>query len=462
MFSGQNLVLAFIFLTAISACVIALLIHARQAARSSRKLRLSTLLLAFWIIGTIILTPYTFAIRIPGLPDLSIERLSFFGLLFASIVRIYTKDLTRPENSYIECIMLAFSTMCIISMARFGFVESYHAFPRPSFVFMIGYAIPFFTFAYTKRFVGEYDALVVMKFLFWFGGYLVIISFMEHFGYRDSVIPSYIADTQLSTLHLDRSRGPFLNAAFNGLALNITFMCGVMALQTIKGLRRWPYYLFLILHVPAIYFTRTRSVYVHFVMTAFVLMFVYRSRIARWKFIPGLVLIMGIVFIAKWDNLTSGDRVSGGLGQMKEVAIRLELAEKSLRLLMDNPFGGIGLAQFSTGSLFTPEEIELQHNHLIGMAVELGLPGAALYIMILLLVFHRLYKLCETVPESDFVNLNLVLLLATTLFVNLVNNFFVEPSLHMFTAVNFFFFAGVTDSLYEKYCLRFKRHAPVV
>lgn len=452
MFFGQDLTGALLALMALSVGVILFMARMKRFGADKSKPRLTTLTFAFWMVGTVILTSYTFALRLPGLPDLSLERILFAALIGMAAFRMYRHDMVPAHNVVIEAVMVVFCVWCVISMANHGFVESYQAFPRPSFIFLSGYAIPFFTFFYAKRFLAENDDLIVLKIFFWFGTYLCLIAYMEHFGYRDSVIPNYIADTQLSTLHLDRARGPFLNSAFNGLAINIAFLCGVMTLRSTRPGLRTVQFLALVLYVPAIYFTRTRSVYVHFLFTLLVLLFIYRSRIARWKIIPVVLLFLGIALISNWNKLTSSDREAGGLGQVEEVAIRLELAEKSLNLLQEYPFSGVGLGQFRTGSLFTPEQAEMQHNHLIGMAVELGLPGAAMYIAILLLVFHRLYRLCGNVPEGDFANLNLVLLLATTLFVDMLNNFFVEPSLHMFTTVNFFFFAGMADGLYEKYC----------
>ena len=234
-----------------------------------------------------------------------------------------------------------------------------------------------------------------------------------------------------------------------------------MALPAARKDRRWLYYLVLLLHIPAIYFTRTRSVYVQFLMTVMVMLSIYDTRIARWKFFPAMILAVAVLLGANWSKLTSSDREAGGIGQMKEISIRLELAEKSLNSILEHPFGGVGLAQFRTASLFTPSEVEFQHNQLIGMAVELGLPGMLLYLMIYFLTFSRLYRLCATVPDGVFVNLNLVILLATALFGNMLNNFFVEPSLHLFANLNFFIFAGVADNLYSKYCMHTTVHQPL-
>lgn len=455
MISGQGFILALVGLAGVSAVVIVILMaYSRRFRDAGGMFPLSTIVFSAWVAGTIILTPYTFALRIPGLPDMSLERLLFIALCFLAIVRIYIGRRNKGQNSTIEFFMFLFSAWCVISMARFGFIETYSIFARPTYVFLIGYFIPFLTFAYAKRFLqDEQDYRVVLKILFWFGAYLAFIAYLERFDLKAYVIPSYIVDPQITDLHLDRSRGPFLNAAFNGLALNIAFLCGLMALPSVKGPGRWMYLLTLAFYVPAIYFTRTRSVYVHFLLTLFMLLFVYKTRFPRWKILPLVALLVGILLAVNWQKLSSSNREEGGIGQTTEISIRLELADKSLRSIMEHPLGGIGLTQFRTASLFTPEDVEFQHNHLLGLAVELGLTGLGLYLVILWLVFSRLYKLCAAVPESGVANLNFILLIATALFVNLINNFFVEPTLHLFANMNFFLFAGMADSLYNTYCL---------
>lgn len=57
------------------------------------------------------------------------------------------------------------------------------------------------------------------------GGYLAITAILEQLEVYDLVLPGYIADSSVGT-HFGRARGPFVEAAANGLAL---YMCGVAA-----------------------------------------------------------------------------------------------------------------------------------------------------------------------------------------------------------------------------------------
>jgi O-antigen ligase len=447
------MVAAIIFFTLLSVAVIVLMVsYSPRFTHERKSINFSTLVFSFWVVATIILTPYTFALKIPGLPDLSVERLTFILLLSYSAWRVYRRDIVHSKSVLIEILMLLFCVFCLVSMIRFGFVESYIKFARPSYVFLIGYLIPFVGFLYAKYLLGsQADIQAFFKILFLFGCYLVLVSFLEHYGFKSLVFPGYIVDANVSELHLDRSRGPFLNSAFNGLAMNIAFICGLFVLPSIKGPSRLVYICMLALFIPAIYYTRTRSVYLHFAMTLSVLFFLYKTRFALWKIFPALLFVVFVFVIANIDKLASADREAGGLGQTAEIYIRLALATKSLNLIVENPFGGIGLAQFRTASLFSISDVEYQHNHIIGMAVELGIPATLVYICILALIFWRIYVVVGVIPDNGEIDKNFMLLIATCLFVNLINNIFVEPSLHMFSNLNFFIFAGIADFLYNKY-----------
>jgi O-antigen ligase len=413
---------------------------------------LSTLVFAFWLVATVILTPYTFVIQLPGLPDLSIERMLFVVLAVMALSRTLRRDVVNGQDKLPEALIAIFCGICLLSMARFGFMEIYSAFARPLFVFMSGYAIPFLAFLYAKYLLDtEDDILAVFRVFFWFGCYLSLLSYLEHYGLKSLVYPSYITDQGISLLHLDRSRGPFLNAAFNGLALNFAFICGMFVLPTVRGTKRTAYIVLLVLFVPAIYFTRTRSVYLHFIMTLLALLFLYQGRISRWKLIPTVFVGVAMLVGLNMQQLASSDRSAGGMGETSEIEIRLALVEKSREMIAENPFGGIGLAQFRATTLFTPEDVDYQHNQLIGMATELGLPGVCVYLAILAVFFGRLYRLAGNIPEGKFLNANFVLLLAVGLLITMVNNCFVEPSLHLFANLNFFVLAGIADQLYNRF-----------
>lgn len=437
------------------AIIAALVAYSPRLAGRGESARVSTIVFAVWLASTALGSSFTFAMQVPGLPDLSIDRGIFLLLLFCALVRVYRRDTLSGQDKRLETLMFLFCVVCLVSMARFGFSSSRPTLQKPSFIFLFGYCFPFFAFLFAKHFLdADRDLLAVFKTFFWLGAYLAVMAFLERSPYNFLVWPSYVIDPAVSELHLDRARGPFLNAAFNGVALNVAFLGGFMAYPALLRSRRRLYVVIFVLITAALYLTRTRSVYLNFILTLGAMALLYKTDFSLWRILPAVVLVCMVLLGVNFEKLASDDRESGGLGQMQEVYIRLELAEKSRRLLAENPIGGIGLSQFRNGSVFTPKEVELQHNQLIGMAVELGLPGFFFYISILLVLMRRLCRLADYVPMGKVCNPNLVVLLAATMFVYLWNAFFVEPSMHLFLTSSFFTFAGIIDQLYNRYVLR--------
>lgn len=437
------------------AAIFILVAYSPRFGHGPGAVRQSTLLFSVWLAATVVFSPFTFVLKVPGLPDMSVDRTIALLVMFCALIRVYRHDSLSGQDKLVETLMFLFGVVCLISMARFGFSSSRPTLQKPSYIFLFGYCLPFMAFVYAKYFLSsERDMTAVFKTLFWLGVYLTVMAFLERSSYNYLVWPSYVTDPAISPLHLDRARGPFLNAAFNGVALNVAFLCGFMAYPSLPRSRRWLYVALLALMVPAVYLTRTRSVYLHFLVTLGGVLLLYKTGFSRWRILPALALACAILLAANAERFISEDREAGGLAQMNEVYIRLNLAEKSRLLLSENPIGGIGLAQFRNGSLFTPKEVEMQHNQLIGMAVELGLPGFLLYLCMLLVLFHRLCRLADFIPQGTVCNPNLVTLIALTLFVFLWNAFFVEPAMHLYLNSTLFAFAGVIDQLYNRYVLR--------
>jgi len=127
--------------------------------------------------------------------------------------------------------------------------------------------------------------------------------------------------------------------------------------------------------------------------------------------------------------------------------IRFQLISRSLNLFQSHPFFGVGLAHFSVAES-SPDVFQVpQHNHLIGMAVELGALGLASYLAILVLIFRRLYALTRDPGNDTAERANQIILLSTAVTVNLLTNIFVEPAYCSFINVNTFVFAGLIDRL---------------
>ena len=440
----------------VSLAVIALVVALKTGGGDEgRQERASFVAWAFaaWIVCTALFGGYFASVRLLGAFDLTVDRLVFLVLAAGMAAMVYQGRIGRSLRRSPDVLMALFLALCLVSLSLHGFLPAHPAFAKPWFVFLEGYLLPFTAFFCAKYFlVSEADDRCVLWGLYLLGAVIVLTSLMEGLGLRDYILLHYIADRKI-LLHLDRARGPFLNAAFSGLALCIGCVAGLTVLPLSRFPRRIVHLIALTLFVPAIYYTRTRSVYLMFVIVCAGLVLAMHTTYPKWKVYALPLCLIGLALLLNSSRLASDERDAGGLAQMREIAIRFELVTKSVDIIGQYPFFGIGLAQFRSMAASALKETEYQHNHLIGMAAELGLVGLSVYLCILAVIFRRLFRLFFVIPENRFYNVNFVFLLGLALVCNLVSNSFFEPSLHAFANINFFVFAGVVDRLSQRFAV---------
>jgi hypothetical protein len=420
---------------------------------------LPAILLACWLVASAILGTHFFILRIGGIFDITIERLLFILILAVLVAGLFTGKVNLRSGIAIEMTMMAFALICVISMIRTGFLPANPYFPSPWFVFITGYLFPFIVFIFAKNYLrNENQVQMILHTLFFFGIYLCLIAPFEYFDLRQFVFPRYINNITITELHIDRARGPFLNAAFNGVGILIGFICGLHLLQTKTGFTRVFYQTSMLLFPLAVFFTLTRSVYLGLLFSLFIFLRWYKTSFSKWKLISLPLTLVVIVGIINSPRLLSKERREGGVYQVEEVDIRLSLMEKSYFLFTERPLMGIGLAQFIPASTraykgrtsFAAEEAgsQFQHNHLLGIMTELGLEGILVYLALIFLILRRMAKLTGKLPESGIMGRNLIIAIFAIWCVYLNNNMFVEPSNALFINTVPFLFAGLADGLY--------------
>ena len=216
------------------------------------------------------------------------------------------------------------------------------------------------------------------------------------------------------------------------------------------------------LFFPAVFFTLTRSVYLGLLITLFIFLGWYKTSFSKWKLVALPLAVILIVGIANSPRLLSTDRREGGVAQVEEVSIRMALLKQSYFLFSEHPLAGVGLAQFipATSSSqrykgpvpFIIEESSgtFQHNHLLGIATELGIPGLLAYLTLIFLTLRRLLQLAGKLPDTGIMGNNLRITIFAIWCVYLINNLFVEPSNNIFVNAVPFLFAGLADGLYTR------------
>jgi O-antigen ligase len=306
----------------------------------------------------------------------------------------------------------------------------------------------------------ERDVMVILHALFYFGIYLSITAFFEFMNLRQFVFPQYINDPLVSDLHLNRARGPFLNAAVNGVAILIGFISGLHLLEKKSGFAKFFYQVSVFIFLPAVFFTLTRSVYLGLIIVLIIFLAFYKTTFSKWKLLALPLALILILAVANSPRLLSSERREGGVAQVGEVTIRMALLQQDAILFLERPLTGIGLAQFipTTVQAFrgpVPFILEyargtFQHNHLMGIATELGLIGLAIYVTMLVFILRRFKQSAGKLAEKGIMGDNIRIAILAVWCVYLNNNLFIDPSVSLFVNAVPFIFAGLLDGLYTR------------
>lgn len=231
-------ILPLILIVVISVAVIFLWFrgkHQKSHKAEGDAANLPAILMACWLVASAVFGPNFFILRMGGVFDITIERLLFIVILAFLGAGLFNGKVNLRSGSAIEMTMMIFVLICIISMMRTGFLRTSPYFPSPWFVFITGYLFPFIVYVYAKNyFRDENQVQLILNTLFFFGIYLCLIAPFEYFDLRQFVFPRYINDIKISELHIDRARGPLMNAAFNGVGILIGFVCGLHLLEKKK------------------------------------------------------------------------------------------------------------------------------------------------------------------------------------------------------------------------------------
>ncbi|MBA4369669.1 MAG: hypothetical protein C0403_18750, partial [Desulfobacterium sp.] len=178
----------------------------RQAQEKDDRPSLPAILLASWLITSVVFSVYLFVLRFGGFFDITIERLLFVMIILFLVAGLFQGKVRFQKNMSIEIAMGVFVLVCIVSMIRVGFVAVTPEFISPWYVFITGYFFPFIVFIFAKHYIfSEKDVMFILHALFYFGIYLSITAFFEFADLKQFVFPQYITDPSISETHLDRA-----------------------------------------------------------------------------------------------------------------------------------------------------------------------------------------------------------------------------------------------------------------
>lgn len=218
--------------------------------------------------------------------------------------------------------------------------------------------------------------------------YLSFTAIAQLLGWDLLVFPRFILDPSIG-IHLDRARGPFLQAVANGVVLNLL---GLVALDSYcRGRLRGLLGIVLLSALPiAILATMTRAVWLSFAGSIAWIGFSARGVLRKGSLALAGVTVLGLLISMAAPNQQSA--LAERAGEQGPIEIRLAIYRAALGMAVEKPLLGWGVNQMPQEVVRRVEGYRLEaywaHNSYLEILVENGLVGLALYVSIAVGLFR--------------------------------------------------------------------------
>ena len=208
-----------------------------------------------------------------------------------------------------------------------------------------------------------------------------------------------------------RANGVFNQPVVNGLVLIVGFLVATLIASHAVESRLARLFAVVVAGASAyaLYLTHTRAVWLSFGLV--VLIGAVAGRGFRRGFVLTLVL-MALSIVSNWSTFTSSDRSAGGVGSAGEVQDRLNSIATSIWAFQQKPLTGWGIGRFPAVNTYHhlqySPEIPWErgfgiasHFDALGILVELGIIGLALWIVALVLIYTKLVRATTQLPAGE-------------------------------------------------------------
>ncbi len=337
----------------------------------------------------------TLAVMLFRPPDVQLywlDRIAFLLLMFVVLLRAFSLRQSLRVAGPVTWPMLGL----VVLMLSCVLTQPYA--PQNWSSFAAKWLVPFVLFhlaglvfndsASLRRF--ETFALITLA-------YLSFTAIMSFAGINSLIFPRYILDEGLG-IHADRARGPFLQAVANGVTLNLL---GVIALDSFrrKRLRGVLAVMFLVGVPLALLATKTRAVWLSFVVSVLVLFFTSSSvRLRRACLGLALVVSIGVFAIFSFGNVSSS--FGARLEERGPVEFRMAVYQAGWEMFQDKPLAGWGAENMQPELAKRISDFHQEafffHNTYLEIAVEHGVLGLILYLWMVVALFRLARKLLSS------------------------------------------------------------------
>lgn len=231
---------------------------------------------------------------------------------------------------------------------------------------------------------------LLLKTLVLLGLYLGVTAVFETLQLWSLVWPRYIADPTVG-IQFGRARGPFVASEAMGMACSACAFAAAVAFTRWRGAWRGAAALAVALSGAGVLMSLTRSVWVGTLLGVVIAMLRTPRLRRRLPVVLAALVVVVVALLAVVPGLS--DNVSGRIGTTRSVQDRQNTNAAALRIVEQHPLTGIGWSKFldeapdwvrqADSYPVTNVAIEV-HNVVLSRAAELGLPGAALFVLCIL------------------------------------------------------------------------------
>jgi O-antigen ligase len=321
-----------------------------------------------------------------------------------------------------------------------------------------GYIFPFVVFwLVLHAFQTEGDFRRLAVFFALLSAYLVFTGWCEQFGISALIWPRYISDPTVG-IHWGRVRGPFVMSAAMGLALVYCYFNNLM-LARHAGRFGWALYVLNALMLPVIFWTKTRSVWLSFVVCSLIWAAYSRRKTSRVVSVSLLLALAVFIAVINMDNFMTSEREKGGLTDVEPLLLRIGLAHMTWEMVQEHPLVGVGFGHFRdhapgfardpSSPFYAFGSSALEHNNLLSIVAETGLVGLGLYLVMIVLLLRYSVRLYRRLPATaaGFIGRDLLVLYWILTTAYFIDGTFRETSDNPFANSLFFGLSAVPVSL---------------
>jgi O-antigen ligase len=310
-----------------------------------------------------------------------------------------------------------------------------------------------------------FDRAALVRALLWtiliLAAYSAAMSIMQFTGPTELVWPRYILEDTVGTVWPDRASGVFRQPNINGwlLALGLAIAMLLLSRRSEPTWRRWFAFVVAIACGYGIYLTHTRVVWLSSVVVLIIGALIARGY--RKGFIVAICLVASVVAV-NWSAFASTDRKAGGVGSVNEVQDRLNANQTALWAITRKPVAGWGILRFQPVNTYHHQQWApdvpwirgygaAAHETELGILVDVGVIGFALYICVLGLVIRRLWTAYRTLPDHDLCGKPLAVTTIMAIATLIITGSAVDLRLFDFPMLPIFLLAGITVSWSDRY-----------